>query len=94
MSAVNKRKQVRFHPDDNQTAWLSLDINTFSKDYVCLIDQESYDGCKLILNRKVPIEAGDCCLVKVGAILPILAEVRWLKELPGNILTIGLEFKE
>lgn len=91
-------KQIRFPPDSDEMAFISFNVNDFKKDLSALIINESLQGACLVINRALvptdkPINIGQIFLAKIGAMNPLRARVRWLKEVDENLLKIGIELE-
>lgn len=93
----NARRYTRFPGDPLDVAIIALDPETpltaFRGDIVALImDEAPLGGCGLIVHRTDRLQVGDFCVVQVGRLLPVAAEVRWRREIGEGIVKIGLRF--
>lgn len=89
------QKEIRFPPDGDEVAFISFSSSIFKKDTSALIVNESLQGVCLVINKvMVPsdftIETKTQFLVKIGAMDPMLAEVRWVKLIDESLLKIGI----
>ena len=89
-----KRRNTRFTPEENTVAWLSIDPSSFQKDMIALVDSESHSGCGITLNKDLSLEVGFRCMVKVGELSPMKAEVRWVKNFDNSLYRLGLHYLE
>ncbi len=93
-----KRQSVRFSPDPGAYAQIDVEGNCHDEDFdpsiVALITDEAYRGCGLVMLETDQLNIGDKCSIKVGRIGPILAEVKWKKEIDTSIVKIGFQFLE
>ena len=95
MSGEEHRKTVRFRSDPNTIGWVSLDANTnaddFTADSVCLVDDESFDGCCIVLNRDLDLNVGLVLMIAIGEMRPVKSEVRWIRRCDEDIFKVGLQ---
>ncbi len=103
-----RRHYIRFNPEPADLGVLSLkeedflhydnDTYQFNGDHVGLLFDESFQGCSMIVLNKsqkgdyLPI--GFRCVIKVGQLSPMRAEVRWREEVAPGILKLGFEYLE
>jgi hypothetical protein len=101
-----RRNFIRFNPESLDIAILSLDETAFSHydksteqfsgDMAGLIVDQSFKGCSLIFVNRASSEdllaVGYKCIVKVGDLAPLPAQVRWRENLPSNLIKAGFEF--
>ena len=93
------RKTLRFSPEEGMIAMIdpaaSTDKSHFQAVLPALIVDEALEGCGLVvLKRQHSMNEGDQCLVKVAELDPLLAEVRWIRELDEDVEKIGLMYLE
>ncbi len=105
MNDLNKagnRRYIRFRPDEIEVALIRFgeadpDEFLFRADAAGLVLEEAYGGCGLVTlshcDATEPIE-GTRCLVKVGKMGPMRAEVRWVKRLDEHVARVGIEYIE
>lgn len=89
------KNEIRFSPDGDEVAFISFNLDVFHKDVPCLILNESLQGVCLVLSKQmVPanfkMDAGTILSVKIGAIDPMMAEVKWIKLIDESLLKIGV----
>ncbi len=94
-----RRRFMRFLPDPLDTALIDFKMEeTFSPDFVGLIRQEAYGGCGLLLAYRDELEkefrSGRKCIIKVGKLDPLPAEVVWAVLLDEEALKVGFRFDE
>lgn len=90
---LKKRSHVRFEPDPNTIA--SIDTtggDTFKPSIVGLVLNESFKGCGLITANTPLLQVGDKCVVQVGGLTPMRAEVKWRTEIDSQAIKLGLMF--
>ena len=51
-------------------------------------------GCSLAVLGTDRLQVGDVCVVQVGKLAPLRAEVRWRNELDDKVLRVGFMFLE
>ena len=92
----NHIKRIRFKSDDNAVIWISKEtapeLNSYRKDYLGLLQNESFDGCGVLINRDVSLGLGDKCYVFLGDMGPYLAVLRRKKKIDEHIFTLGFEY--
>ena len=91
------RAKLRFAPDPG--AYATIDLNDdaeadFEPQHVALIYNESYHGCGVIVLKCKALKMGAYCRVQVGKLPPMLAEVKWRKELDREVARVGLQYIE
>jgi hypothetical protein len=101
-----KRSYIRFHPEPLDIAVIDLNqehLDSFTQKYFqfegntpSLIIDQSYKGCSVAIHNREQsdefFKIGFRCLIKVGELAPLRAEVRWREKLSEEILKIGFEF--
>ena len=88
---METRKHIRFPADAGDFALLdSGDV----KGKPGLILNESQSGCALVFCGADFISAEGTCLIKVGKLDAIEAEVVWSKKIDDDICKIGFKFKK
>jgi len=90
------RKSTRFKPEKCTTAYLCVGSlrKAFSEDFASLLLSESYTGCSVVVAHAPAFRIGSQLRVKVGALAPLLAEVRWAIPLDENIQKVGFMYLE
>lgn len=90
---TRQRNALRFNPDMGAHAEFGhFDEN---QNWVCekaaVILNESYTGCGLVtVGDKKEFLEGQECLLKVGPMNPLEAEIVWCKEIDERVLRLGL----
>ncbi|MFU8831098.1 MAG: hypothetical protein ACNA7J_02970 [Wenzhouxiangella sp.] len=100
--AVNKRRHLRFPPDEWEMALIqctedAVDDASFRPEISALVMEESRAGCGLVvLERQVHqrLKPGDRCAVKVARLGVVQAEVRWINIVDAGIARVGLNYIE
>ena len=88
------RNKVRFKPDENTMAFIAYDTDGEEHSIIALVDNESFEGAGLVINQDFPLEVGDNCILKVGDLASMRAELRWKKQLEGKIYRLGFHYLE
>ncbi len=99
MREINTRTHLRFKPDPLEYAQVALyspdQEEAFKPDFVALIVEEApLAGCSLIAHAYPGIEVNAECLVKIGELAPVHAQVIWKKPLESDLVRFGLKFFE
>lgn len=99
LSPSQRRRFMRFPPDPLDTALIDFKLGeSFSPDFVGLIRQEAYAGCGLLLAYRDGLEkefrSGRKCIIKVGKLDPLPAEVVWSSMLDEEALKVGFKFDD
>lgn len=97
--ASQRRRFLRYPPDPMDTAKIDFSKgDTFNPQYVALIRQEAYAGCGLLLVYQEGMEQdfakGRDCVIQVGKLEPLPAEIVWSSVLDDEVLKVGFSFKE
>lgn len=97
----NQRKQaktirVRFKPADDTLALIQRKSPKTKKTMVipCLILNESFSGCALVSLASEEFKKDEFIRVKVGNLALMQAQIRWVKAINADIITMGLEYLE
>lgn len=88
------RKRFRFKPDPSATAMIVLEDRSSGKKVAGLIENESYDGCCLVVlvDESHQIKFDRIYRIRISDNLELRAEVRWLKRLDNVAVQIGFEY--
>ena len=95
---VKKRNYIRFLPDPNTLLWLSQSVTTdepFEPRFVGLVLDESQKGCSAVFVKDQIGEKllpGNRCVLAVGDMPHVTAEVRWQKALDNRSVRLGFEY--
>lgn len=84
----DKRKHIRFSADDNTFVGLHIEGSTFGG--LCIT--ESQGGCSAVFVNHDQFVAGKHCLVHVGKMDTLKAEIRWVTELDSEVVKIGFKY--
>jgi hypothetical protein len=90
-------RAVRFSPDPLDHALVAFDGFTgeFRPDLIGLIyDEAPMNGCGLVLQDHPRLVAEALCLVKVGRMDPVAAQVVWKKEIQPRLVHVGFHYLE
>ncbi len=92
------RRSLRFPPDEGAVAWLDPSVHEDNRDFkptiAALVTDEALKGCGLITLVHDWLREGAECMVQVGDLAPLRAQIRWVKDLNDNVLKIGVVFLE
>lgn len=88
------RQDIRFPPEPNCLARVDTTCGSgpFEPDLIGLILDESSGGCGVVFVHTDKLKAGDRCLVQVGTLEPVRAEVRWKSPLEERVIAIGFQY--
>ncbi len=89
MPSDSLRKHIRFQPDSDTFVALKLEDNSL---YTGLCVSESQGGCAGVFINHESFVAGKMCLIKVGKLDAVAAEIRWVKELDSDIIKVGFQY--
>lgn len=88
------RKYLRFPPEEGAVAWVDPNPLATRKDFqptfAALVTDEALVGCGLIAIYQDWIKEGSEFTVRVGRLAPIQAQVRWVRDLGGRVIRIGV----
>ena len=101
-----KRKSIRFFPEVNEIAVISRDKKYFDKydfqkyqfkgELCAIISEEAHKGCSIVMaiqpSTGNPFAEGDKCVIQIGDLMPVRAEIVWNKKLDDNIYKTGIQF--
>lgn len=94
---VNTRKFIRFAPDPGTFAAIDMNQNfdvPFEPTHFAMVFSESFSGCGLIILKNKSLKEGRHFRVQVGKLNPMVAGVKWRKDLDSEIARIGCVFLE
>jgi hypothetical protein len=91
-----KRRRIRFRPDPLDLAHIDsrpIGDHPFEPDTVAVIvDEDPLGGCGLVIVENGKLARGDTCVVRLGRLDPLRAEVRWRRTIDEDVVRIGLRF--
>lgn len=90
-----KRKYTRFTPDpDDYVLILSgAQGRVLKNSKICLLVQESFGGCSIVLTQDEQPLVGSTMQVQVGRQSAMQAEIRWVKKLDTGVFSLGLQYQ-
>jgi hypothetical protein len=95
---LKKRGAIRFSPDAGTYATIDTEATrpdgSFQPSIVALVPEESSKGAGIIVLKTESLQDGSMCRIQIGNLTPMLAEVRWRKELDKQTLRLGVLFVE
>jgi hypothetical protein len=98
MMDTGARKSRRFPPDEGAVAWIDPTVREHRDDFhptiPALVMDEAMEGCGLVLLSREGLSEEAECMVQVGNLAPLDAQVRWVKDLGDGVLKIGVMFLE
>jgi len=92
-----RRRKIRYRPAAGTLARIDARAaaDAFAPKLVGLVVNQSYTGCAVVtVETKPTLSVGARCLVAVGPLVPMWAEVRWQVPVDDGVWKIGLEFLE
>lgn len=95
-NTANKRKSFRWAADLNTLVYIKRTnaITGEESDAIGLVTNESHTGFGVVmLTANNPVES-EKCLVKVGKLHEMQAEVVWVKELDEHCQKMGFRYLE
>ena len=95
-----RRNFLRFYPEATEIAIIQSEKDPASTGNENLLPglilDQSHKGCSLILINRDESESflpvGYQCMLQVGNLAPMEAELKWRERLPSNVLKVGFEF--
>lgn len=89
-----KRKHIRFAPDPDDYALIlsGAQGRPLKNPKICLLVQESFGGCLIVLTQEKPPIVGQTLQIQVGRQSSMKAEIRWSKVLSPRVFSIGLQY--
>jgi len=93
----HRARAVRFSPDPLDHALISFEAVTgaFRPELVALIhDEAPMNGCALVTRDHPRLVAEALCVVKVGRMDPVAAQIVWKKEIQPRLVQIGVQYLE
>lgn len=82
----DQRKHIRFQPDEDTYIIIKLEDDTI---YSGLCIDESQSGSAGVFINHYNFTPGKMCLMKVGKLDAISAEIKWVTELDNDVVKIG-----
>lgn len=93
----HRPRPVRFEPDPLDYALIAVtDLDEpFHPELVALIyDEAPLNGCAVVCVDHPDLAVGNACLIKVGRMDPIAAQIVWKKTLETRLVHVGLQYLE
>jgi len=90
-------RPVRFSPDPLDHALIAFDAlaGAFRPELLALIyDEAPLNGCGLVLLDHPRLVENALCVVKVGRMDPVAAQVVWKREIQRHLVQVGLQYLE
>ena len=84
-----KRKHIRFQPDENTFIFVNLDDDIVHGG-LCI--SESHGGCSGVFHLSENFVIGKMCYLKVGKLDSICADIRWITPLDDTVVKVGFEY--
>jgi hypothetical protein len=92
------RRHLRFPPDEGAVAWIDPRPHTERKDFkptvAALVTDEALAGCGLVILSRDRLSEGAELMVRVTDLVPLRAQVRWVRDLGDGVVKLGVEFLE
>ena len=64
------------------------------KQFYALVTTEAYGGCGVVVNADEDWKPGLKCLVEIGKLSPLVAEVAWVRPIDEEIVRVGFRYLE
>jgi hypothetical protein len=94
----DSRKSRRFPPDEGAMAWIDPsapdDRRDFKPTIPALVTDEALYGCGIVILFDDRLSENAECMVQVGNLAPLRAQIRWVKGLHNDVQKLGLMFLE
>lgn len=88
----NKRRQIRFHPDENALA--EVRFPDLGAQKIGLLYEESAGGCSAVLIADKIYKVDLRVVVTPGRLSPMLAEIKWVREIHPGVVRVGFRYLE
>jgi hypothetical protein len=92
------RRFLRFPPDEGAVALIDPNTGADRRDFKpalsALVTDEALVGCGLVTFSQEWLGEGTELVVKVGNLVPLKAEIRWVRELGEGLVKLGVVFLE
>ena len=87
-----ERKGLRFSAEGGTLVHIDLqpDADKFNPTIVGLAIDEAGKGCGAVVLNIPAIKEGSRCRIQVGRLPPMMAEIKWVRELDPQVLKIGV----
>jgi hypothetical protein len=97
MSLAQKRKYLRVRPDFDE--FCLIDLKDKGQEFnpsigAFIVNESPMGGCSLVIHQTEALQEGDQCIVQLGRMAPLRAEVKWRKEVDSELIRVGLELLE
>lgn len=97
-----QRRFMRVPPDDLEVAHLCFDLGLTEDRFVpqvvgIVIEENVLGGCGICVRMREDfrlrrLQIGDRCLIRLANLAPMVAEVRWRRQLDEAVLRVGFAF--
>lgn len=89
-----QRRNIRYQPDPLTVAWIDplSSGGTFKPKLKALVFSESYSGCGLVGLTADFFNIDSSFRIKVGDVLPLRAEIAWVRELDQDVCKLGIRY--
>lgn len=88
----NKRRQIRFHPDENALAEARFPEGGAQR--IGLLYEESSGGCSAVFVADPLFRVDARVLLAPGRLAPMMAEIKWVKEIHPRVARVGFRYLE
>ena len=92
--ADNRRKHIRFTPDDKTYMFFQIEHSDTEYTHAGLAVSESQGGASGVFLNNAEIVAGKMCLLKIGKLETMSAEIRRVTELDEDVVKVGFKLLE
>ena len=94
---AQRPRPTRFEPDPLDHALVAVTNleEPFTPERVALIyDEAPLNGCALVLVDHPQFQVGNACLVKVGRMDAVAAQIVWRKTIDRRLVHLGMQYLE
>jgi len=90
----NRRLQTRYTPSPNTmgSIFLQTPTDTAKANLLSLVFSRGMGGCGFFIMAPNPLKKGMNLFIKVGDGTPVKAEIRWIRQIEKNIMSVGVQF--
>jgi hypothetical protein len=93
---TNKRKHIRYKPQEgSETVQIDLeskDVAFFTPKRIGLVFDEAFKGCGALFLGQDKFAPGVKCIIKIGQIGPLMAQVVYAKKIDNDLIRVGFYF--
>ena len=91
-AAANKRRQIRFHPDEN--ALVECRFEDIRVHKIGLLYEESSGGCSGVFLTDREFRVDRLVSIVPGKLARMAAEIKWVREFHPRVVRVGFRYLE